>query len=335
MDSALATIWFLILGLEVALYVVFDGADLGIGILSFFVRDGGNRGIMVESISPMWYSNETWLVVAGATLFGAFPLAYGILLNALYIPVVILLFGLILRAVSLEFRVYSKNKRFWESCFGIGSSIAVIGEGFLLGGLAGGIQNDGTTFTGGPWAWLGVLPVLITVGAFFGFVMLGSAYLIMKTEGEFQRKNYTLLAVASVLSLLMFVATMISMPFIHEPLEEGWLAAPKKYFLILIAAVTGFVFFMLLRSAVRRRRDREPLFWSIIIFLCALIGFLGGVYPYLIPPDITVVQAASPRVTLIFMLVGVGVLIPVILVYNLYMQGVFRGKIHGGEGEGY
>jgi cytochrome d ubiquinol oxidase subunit II len=335
MNHALETIWFLILGLEVALYVVFDGADLGIGILSFFTRDEDNRRIMVESISPLWYSNETWLVVAGATLFGAFPLAYGILLNALYIPVIVLLFGLILRAVSLEFRVYPINKRFWEAIFGIGSTVAIIGEGFFLGGLAGGVQNDGSIFTGGSWDWLGILPALTTIGAFFGFVMLGSAYLIMKTEGDFQRKNYTLLTVASFLNLLMFVATMSALPFLHRPLSDRWLAAPKRYYLILIAAATVFAFVMLIRSILRRKKDREPLFWSIIIFLCTLTGFLGGVYPFVIPPDITVAQAASPRLTLIFMLFGVGVLIPVILVYNLHMQGIFRGKIQGGEGEGY
>jgi cytochrome d ubiquinol oxidase subunit II len=331
----LPTVWFLILGVMLTLYVILDGGDLGIGILTLFTREEEHRKTMIDSISPMWYSNETWLVVAGATLFGAFPLAYGMIFNALYIPAITILIGLIFRAVSLEFRAFASTKKFWERSFGVGSLIAIIGEGSLLGGIASGLKNDGKSFTGGPWDWFGLLSMLTTVGAIFGLVTIAYAYLVMKTEGSFQQLNYRRLTASSFLTFFMYAATLIMLPFARLSFINKWFSPSGRTLFIVFSTVIVWLFFMLIMSSYRRKHDRAPFVWAIVVFLIAMAGFLYGNYPYIIPPDVTIAAASSPRRTQLFMLVGVGMIVPIILVYSMYMQGVFRGKVHGAEGEGY
>jgi cytochrome d ubiquinol oxidase subunit II len=327
MNAPLDGIWFFIIVFELALYGAFDGADLGIGVLSLFARDEKQRGIMIESISPLWYANETWLVVAGASLFGAFPLAYAIVLNALYIPVMIMLLGLIFRAVSLEFGPLSRNRGAWEKSFAVGSAVAIVGEACILGGVLSGIKNDGEVFTGGTWDWAHPLTAFVIIGFLFGFTMMGSAFLVMKTEGATQRKNYFLFRVASTSAFIMFILTMVTIPFLHEFFVEQWLSVPNIYYLVLFAVVVCASFALLLVLSSSGRLERAPYIMSIVIFALALGGVSVGIFPFIVPPSITVESAASPRQTLLFMLFGVGLLVPVILIYNMYMHGVFKGKV--------
>ena len=179
---SLPDIWFGIVCLEIALYVLLDGADLGLGMLSLFSRREDKRSLMMQTVGPIWDANETWLVVAGGTLFGAFPLAYAVALNALYVPVMLVLFGLIVRAVSFEFHEFSKLKGVWGALFGAGSLLAVVGQGAALGGVLGGIRVAGGHFAGGLFDWVTPLTFFITFGVAFGYVAMGYAYLLKKTS---------------------------------------------------------------------------------------------------------------------------------------------------------
>lgn len=183
----LIDIWLVFLGLFLTLYVVLDGFDLGIGVLSLFVREEERKGIMMASLSSVWDANETWLIVLGGALFGAFPGAYGIILNALYLPVIVMIFAFAFRGVAFEFREHSQWRRLWDTAFGLGSLIAALCQGFVLGGLiAGPTVHDGR-FAGGPFDWFSPFSVLVAFGVVFGYVLLGAAYLIIKTEGASQK----------------------------------------------------------------------------------------------------------------------------------------------------
>ncbi len=257
--ALLSQIWFGIIVLEVGLYLVLDGADLGIGILSLFRRREHARALMMRVIGPIWDANETWLVIAGGTLFGAFPLAYGIILNALYIPVMLLVFGMILRAVSFEFHEYSQHHAFWSFLFGVGSLVAVLGQGFLAGGILSGIHVVHGSFAGGLFDWLTPFTLGITAVISGGYVIIGHAYLVHKH--------------------------VLSRP--HER---------ALYPVALSSLALGF------------------------------IAVTALTMPYIIPPSITLYEAASSPLTLRFMLYGIGPLIPIVLGYNLYLHRVFRDE---------
>ncbi|MDB4992420.1 MAG: cytochrome d oxidase cyd, subunit [Parcubacteria group bacterium] len=255
----LPALWFFTVALEIGLYLMLDGADLGIGILSLFTRTENNRGIMMQVIGPIWDANETWLVVAAGTLFGAFPLAYGIILSALYIPVMILIFGLILRAVSFEFYHFAKRKHIWGRLFGIGSLMAAVGQGFLAGGLVSGIVISNDMFAGGSFDWATPIACGITVSIVIAYLITGRAYLLrrMTTSGALTRLIYP-----SALAVL--------------------------------AVAFGTVTIILL--------------------------------PNIVPPSITIYTAAASHKTLVFMLYGIGPLIPIIFAYNIYLYRVFSDE---------
>jgi len=333
MDHALlAHIWAGLLGLMLILYVVLDGFDLGIGILSVFVRNPRHRATMMASIGAVWDANETWLVLAGGTLFGAFPVVYSLALNALYIPIMAMLFGLIFRAVSFEFREHSQAKRPWEIAFGLGSLLAVLGQGFALGGLLTGIQASEGRFTGTPWDWFNAISIMIAVAVAFGYVMLGASYLIAKVGPDMQRQVHSMTLISAILMAGSVLAISLSMPLVYESISRRWLRDPERYFTWAMAAGAAFAFSMLLLSTVWRRFRRLPFTASLLMFATAFAGGVSVVYPYLVPPTITVTAAASSAPTLVFMLYGIGPLIPVMLLYNFYLYRVFRGKVSLHEG---
>ncbi len=329
MEQVLPLVWFFLLELTLILFVTLDGADLGIGILALRPRDEAERSAMVAAIGPLWYANETWLVVGGAVLFGAFPLAYGLVLSSLYIPVMMLIFGLIFRAVSIEFRTHSRAKGFWGLAFAAGSLLAVIGQGFVLGGVLSGIRVEERVFAGGAWDWLNPLSALIAAGAVLGYAMLGAAYMLRRYEGPFLDHHRRLLRITAAAALTVFLATIVLLALVHTPFSAAWLKPPRLFTVtaLLVGTVLGFV--MLLRAAARAGGDRKAYPWAIVVFLCAAGAVTAGVFPYLVPFSLVIAAAAAPSVTLIFMLFGVGVILPVIVVYNLYVRGVFRGKVYG------
>lgn len=328
MNSVLANIWFLLLALELGLFVGLDGADLGIGVLSLFVRDQKHRSLMMASIGPVWDANETWLVIAGGTLFGAFPMVYSTALAALYMPIMLMLFGFIFRAVALEFRIHSEKKRFWDIAFGVGSLSAILGQGFAFGGLLSGLKVRDGVFAGGHWDWFNGMSLLVAVGVVFGYSLMGSSYLIKKTDGRLQERARLYLIIASFSSFFLLIAATSMLFFLHAPMLQRWSSGSHKFYVVLLVLIEVLIFSFLLMSAFRRKNDKMPYFWSNAVFIVTYLILFVWVYPYILPSTVTVKEAAASGLTLTFMIFGVGILIPVILVYNVYVHRVFKGKVN-------
>ncbi|WP_107668449.1 cytochrome d ubiquinol oxidase subunit II [Cyanothece sp. BG0011] len=330
----LAQVWFVILALFLFLYVMLDGFDLGVGILSLTSSNEERRTLLMTSLGNIWDANETWLVLMGGALFGAFPLAYGTILNALYIPIFMMIFGLIFRAVAFEFREQANNKFFWNFAFGIGSLLAALGQGFALGTVIQGIKVDAMGhFIGSTWDWLNWRNLLVALTLIQGYVLIGSTYLILKTEGELQITHYRTAKLAAITTLLGAIIITITTPIFYESLRERLFTAPLVYIFGAIP-ILGLLLVWLLIQSLNQREERTPLVWTILIFLLSFIGLGLIVFPYIIPTDITIYQAAAAPSALVFMLVFVGFLIPVMLFYNIYNYVVFRGKVVNHE-EGY
>ena len=327
MEPTLPAVWFFLMGFTLILFIILDGADLGIGVLSL----GANkqeRSVMMDTIGPLWYANETWLVIAGAILFGAFPLAYSLVLSSLYVPVMMVLFGLIFRAASIEFMGHSDRKRPWGMVFGCGSLLAIAGQGFVLGGILSPVKVENGLFAGGPWDWLNVVSIMIAAGTVAAYSMLGASYLVNKSEGSSQAHNRKLQRISASLALGLFILSLVLAFVIRGPDLRSW-APPRTYAVVffLLAALFGFI--MLLSRSNARIRDRSSFVWSIVVFLSVAGAIVSAIYPYFIPFSLTIFDAAAPSQTLIFMLFGVGAILPVIVVYNLYTRGIFSGKAYG------
>jgi cytochrome d ubiquinol oxidase subunit II len=332
--QALPLVWFLLLDLSLLAFLLLDGADLGIGILAFRPAGEEQRSVMLAAVGPFWYANETWLVIAGAILFGAFPRAYGLALSALYVPAMMLIFGLILRAVSIEFRPHAKARRFWGAAFAAGSLLAVAGQGFMLGGVLNGIRVEGPLFAGGPWDWLSPLSAVVAAGTILGYGMLGGAYLLRRYEGPFLEDHRRRLRVTAAAGLAAFLLALALLPVLHTPVSALWLRPPHlvAVAVLLAGAVLGFA--MVLRCAARPPRGRHAYPWAVLVFVCVAAAVLAGVFPYIVPPSLSIAAAAASTDTLTFMLVGVGVVLPIIVVYSLYVRRVFRGRVTGAPPDG-
>jgi cytochrome bd ubiquinol oxidase subunit II len=323
----LPQVWFVILGLFLFLYVMLDGFDLGVGILSLTASTEERRGILMTSLNNIWDANETWLVLMGGALFGAFPLAYGTILQALYIPVNIMLFGLIFRAVAFEFREHSNRKLFWNLAFGAGSFMAAVGQGFALGGVLKGIAVDESgLFIGTTWDWLNWQSVLVALTLIQGYVLVGSTYLIMKTEGELQNNHYKTAKIAALTTFIGAVLITITTPIFYVATRERLFTAPLVYLFALIPLLGALLIFLLVRS-LNQRYERRPFVWTILLFLLSFLGLGLIVFPFIIPTQITIYEAAASPSSLVFMVVFIGFLIPIMLAYNIYQYVVFSGKV--------
>ncbi|MEA5551796.1 cytochrome d ubiquinol oxidase subunit II [Anabaena cylindrica UHCC 0172] len=325
----LPEVWFVILGLFLFLYVLLDGFDLGVGILSLTSSDEERRSILMTSLGNVWDANETWLVVMGGGLFGAFPLAYGTILSALYIPIFIMIFGLIFRAVSFEFREHSNSKLFWNFAFGVGSFLAALGQGFALGSVIKGITVDQAGhFIGSTWDWLDWRSLLVALTLIQGYVLIGSTYLILKTEGKLQKTHFRTAKIAAVTTLIGAILITIVTPVFYETARTRLFTPPLLYIFAAIPLFGILLVWLLLRS-LNREEERTPFIWTILIFLLTFIGLGMIVFPYIIPTQITIYQAAAAPSALVFMIIFVGFLIPIMLFYNIYQYVVFRGKVVG------
>jgi cytochrome d ubiquinol oxidase subunit II len=327
MPPELPAIWFFLLAFTLVLFIILGGADLGIGVLSLGARER-ERSIMMDTIGPLWYANETWLVIAGAILFGAFPLAYSLILSSLYIPVMMVLFGLIFRAASIEFMGHSDRKRLWEIVFGCGSLLAIAGQGFVLGGILSPIKIVNGLFAGGPWDWLNAISITIAAGTVAAYSMLGASYMVSKAEGSTQAHNRKLQSVSASLALGLLILSLVLAFLIRRPDFYFWVL-PRIYAVVFfpLAAIFGFV--MVLTRSRARTQDRSSFLWSIVVFLIVAAGVVSAIYPFFIPFALTIFDAAASSQVLVFMLFGVGAILPVIVVYNLYTRGVFGGKVYG------
>ncbi len=330
MDNAvhlfLVDVWLGFLGLFLTFYVVLDGFDLGIGVLSLFVKEQERRGIMLASLSTVWDANETWLIVLGGALFGAFPVAYGVALHSLYLPIITMIFALALRGVSFEFRAHANRRRIWDLCFGLGSLVAAICQGFALGGLISGTQVQNGQFVGGPFDWFSGFSVIVAVGVVFGYCLLGATYLIIKTEGDQQMHAVGMAWIAGALMLVAAAGISIWTPIRYPYVEQKWFGHGVATFFVLPPAFAMICAAMLARALVHRH-EMAPMLWTVGIYVGSLIGLAASFYPYIVPGGLTAQEAAADSLTLVFMMVGIGLLIPIMIFYNGYQYLVFRGKV--------
>jgi cytochrome d ubiquinol oxidase subunit II len=331
LEHFLPQVWFVILALFLLLYVMLDGFDLGVGILSLTADSEERRGILMTSLGNIWDANETWLVLMGGALFGAFPLAYGTILSALYIPIMMMLFGLIFRAVAFEFREHSNRKLFWNYAFGVGSFLASFAQGLALGGVLEGIAVDQAGhFIGTTWDWLTWRSIVVALTLIQGYVLIGSTYLIMKTSGELQATHYRTAKIAAITTLIGAILITIVTPIFSETARAKLFDAPLVYIFAVIPLVGVLLIWLLLRS-INRQEETTPFVWTILLFLLTFLGLGLIVFPYIIPAQITIYQAAASPSALVFMIIFIGFLIPIMLFYNIYNYVVFRGKVAGGH----
>jgi cytochrome d ubiquinol oxidase subunit II len=281
---------------------------------------------MMNSIAPFWDGNETWLVLGGGGLFAAFPLAYAILMPAVYLPVILMLLGLIFRGVAFEFRFKAqRSRRLWDYAFHFGSLTAAFMQGVILGALVQGVEVEGRSFAGGSFDWLDAYSVMTGIALIFGYALLGSTWLVMKTEGETQQ--WARKSAAYVLGYVgLFLAIVsISMPMMHDRVRDLWFSLPNLFYLLPIPAVTAALFALAWRD-LHRGNEVRPFFSSIAIFLTGYLGLGISLWPWMVPYAVTFRQAAAASPSQSLLLVGTAVMLPVVLVYTGYCYWVFRGK---------
>ncbi|MDI1351897.1 MAG: cytochrome d ubiquinol oxidase subunit II [bacterium] len=324
----LALIWAVLMATVILIYVLLDGFDLGVGVLFPYSPSDKCRDRMMNSIAPFWDGNETWLVMGGGGLFVAFPLAYAILLPAFYIPIILMLLGLILRGVSFEFRFKAsdKSRKFWDISFHIGSLVATFFQGTILGAFIQGVKVNGRNFSGGPFDWATVFSMMTGVALIFGYSLLGSTWLIMKTEDitqQWARKaaKYSLGCVA-----LFTVLVSCIIPQINPEIKQFWFNTSAIYLLVLFLAVTILLFCLLWSDLKNEQIENRPFFLAMGIFLMSFIGLGISFFPWIIPFQYTIWQAAASGPGLSLVLVGVVPLLPLILGYTAYSYYIFRGK---------
>jgi cytochrome d ubiquinol oxidase subunit II len=328
----LPLIWAGIIGSAVALYVILDGFDLGIGMLFPFAKDEHERDQMMASIAPFWDGNETWLVMGGAGLLVAFPSAYAVVMPAMYLPVIVMLLALVFRGVAFEFREIGRNKALWNVAFAGGSTLAGFAQGVILGGLVQGISVKDGAYAGGAMEWATPFALLCGFGVLFGYALLGATWLAMKTTGpvaDRARSHATWLLYAV---LVFMAAVSVWTPLAFERIRERWFSLPNFFFLWPVPLFTALAAFVEWRS-LRNGGGTVPFLATIGLFLLGFLGLAISSYPYLVPPSLTIWQAAAAPASQTFMLAGTVVLLPLILAYTAYVYWLFRGKI--GPGESY
>jgi cytochrome d ubiquinol oxidase subunit II len=328
----IATVWAFIIAFAVFVYVVMDGFDLGLGILFPLFPAKADRDVIMNSVAPVWDGNETWLVLGGGGLMAAFPLAYAVLMPAIYTPVIAMLLGLVFRGVAFEFRWRSQRERnLWDIAFAGGSLVAGLAQGIALGAILQGVHVEGRHYAGGWWDWLTPFSVMTGIALAIGYCLLGATWLVMKTEGELRDHAYRLSWWLLFAMLGAIGAVSVATPFLHVQYTERWFSWPNIILTAPVPIAVAAVSALLLRS-LANKRDYQPFFLTLMLFVLSYAGLGISMYPYIVPQSITIWQAASPRDTQLFMLVGVAALFPLILGYTAWAYWVFRGKVRAGSG---
>lgn len=323
----LTIVWAGIIAFAIAAYVVMDGFDLGIGILFPRFAVGKQRDMAMNSIAPVWDGNETWLVLGGGGLMAAFPLAYAIILPALYAPLIAMLLGLVLRGVAFEFRWRDPAHRAaWDIAFTIGSLVATLAQGITLGALLQGIEVSGRAYAGGWWDWLTPFSLLTGIGLVIGYALLGACWLIMKTEGPVQDKAYALAKPLGVGLIVAIAAVSAATPFLEGDYWRRWFDFPGVLAAAQVPLATAIVTFLFFR-ALLKRQEIAPFLYALGLFGLCLIGLAISMFPDVIPGRVSIWDAAAPYDSQLFMLVGALVLVPIILAYTAWAYWVFRGKV--------
>jgi cytochrome d ubiquinol oxidase subunit II len=328
----LPVIWAFIIAFAVFAYVVMDGFDLGLGILFPFFPRREDRDVMMNSVAPVWDGNETWLVLGGGGLFAAFPLAYSIVMPALYTPMIAMLVGLVLRGVAFEFRWRTKHEpNYWDIAFAGGSLIAALAQGIALGAILQGITVVDRQYGGGWWDWLTPFSLLTGASLVIGYCLLGATWLVMKSTGSLRERAYAFSWWLLFATLGALGAVSVATPFLTAEYWRRWFEWPNIAFTSLVPFAVVVIAIALTQS-LAKRQDFRPFFLSLLLFLITYAGLGISMWPYLVPQSVTIWQAAAPETSQIFMLFGVAVMIPIILAYTAFAYWVFRGKVEAGHG---
>jgi cytochrome d ubiquinol oxidase subunit II len=330
MEWYLPAIWAAIIGTAVALYVILDGYDLGVGMLFPFTKTEAERDQMMRSIAPFWDGNETWLVLGGAGLLVAFPLAYSVIMPALYLPVIVMLLGLIFRGVAFEFRTVSHSKTAWNIAFSVGSTIATFAQGVVLGGLIQGIKVENNAYAGGPFDWATPFALFCGLALASGYLLLGATWLVMKTDGAGADRGRAHAKIILLAVLVFMGIVSLWTPLAYPRIFERWFSLPNIFYLWPVPVVTLAVAFLLWRS-LEKGGEVVPFLATIGLFLLGYLGLVISNFPYLVPPSLTVWQTAAAPASQIFMLLGTLLLLPIILGYIVFVYWLFRGKVKAGE----
>ena len=323
----LTTLWAGVIAFAVFMYVVMDGFDLGIGMLLPALDDGEERDQALNSVAPVWDGNETWLVLGGGGLFAAFPLAYAVVMPATYPLIIAMLLALVFRGTGFEFRWRDPaHRRFWDFAITIGSFFAAFSQGIILGALIQGIKVSGRAYAGGWTDWLSPYSLLTGIGVVAGYVLLGACWLAIKTEGRAEAHGYRFARLAAFIVAALMVAVSLATPFLFSVYYDRWFTAPFIWFAAPVPVLTGVAFLLLLR-ALARKRPWQAFLSALGIFALGMIGLGVSMYPNIVPPSVTIWDAAAPRRSQEFMIVGVGLILPLILGYTGWAYWVFRGKV--------
>ncbi len=316
--------WTSLLAISILLYVLLDGADLGIGMLFGLTQGEAKRRVMLKAVSPIWDGNETWLVVTGVILWGAFPLVYSTLLPAFYLPLFFILAGLILRGVAFEFRDKTQRMRWiWDLSFAGGSLIASFMQGTTVGALVEGLQVTDGQYSGGDFGWLTPFAALCGVGLCLGYALLGACWLVNKCDAEVRDRAHRQIRVLAVCVLVFLVVVFVYALAEHLPILHRWIDRPYLFAFPAVGGVAAIV----LALSILRQNDRWPFYMVAVIFVSAFGTLALSFWPYMIPFVITIDQAAAPQSSLMFIFWGGVVVFPLMLLYTLISYSVFRGKI--------
>ncbi|OQM75664.1 cytochrome d ubiquinol oxidase subunit II [Manganibacter manganicus] len=333
MGIDLPLLWAIIIGFGLMMYVIMDGFDLGIGIVFPFVRNREDRDAMVNTVAPVWDGNETWLVFGGAAMLAVFPLAYAVILSALYLPLMLMLAGLIWRGVAFEFRFKADegHKPFWDKAFMWGSYIATFSQGVALGAFIDGFEVKDGAYAGGLLDWLSPFSLFTGVGLVVGYALLGVTWLVMKTEGKLQARMREIGRPITIALLVAIVVVSLWTPLAHPEVAARWFVLPNLIVFAPVPALVVLATWGLLKT-LRRDSHTAPFLLALLLLFLGYTGLGISLWPNIIPPEISIWEAAAPVQSMGFTLVGALFIIPFILVYTGWSYYVFRGKVKVGEG---
>lgn len=333
MSLDLPLIWAIIIAAAIAAYVVLDGFDLGLGILFPLFPEKHDRDVIMNSVAPVWDGNETWLVLGGGGLFAAFPLAFAILMPAVYLPVYIMLLALVFRGVAFEFRWRATSRRnWWDISFIGGSVIAAFFQGVTLGAALEGVKVAGRRYAGGPLDWCNAFSILTGIAVVVGYALLGATWLVMKTEGTLQERARRLAWPLALGTLFFIAALSLATPSLEPSYHSRWLSMPNIILTAPVPIAVAVVAVLLFRSLRVHNDEYRPFILALGLFGLAFLGLGISIFPYVVPARVTIWEAAAPPMSQMFLLAGTAILLPMILAYTAYSYWVFRGKVRPGQG---
>ncbi len=327
----LPVIWAALLSLGVFIYVALDGFDLGIGILFPFLAKDDDRDVAMNTVAPVWDGNETWLILGGGGLFAAFPLAYAVVMPALYAPFIVMLLALVFRGVAFEYRWRdSAHVRLWDVSFSFGSFVATFMQGVVLGTFVQGIEVSGREYAGGWWDWLSPFTVMTGLALCAGYALLGAGWLVLKTDADLRAQAYRYVAITGIATFFFVCVVSIWTPLLSPEIYARWFTLPQLLFVAPVPILTALVGGLIVWGFMRRI-DAVIYPSTLVLLALCFVGLGISLTPYIVPRAITIHEAAAPDSSLLFMLFGALIMLPLILGYTAYSYWIFRGKVRPGE----